>query len=86
MFKDHIVTWVNEYLVIRHGENKAKEIIDDIDRRYDKFNDICRYVHSPLFARILAVPPFPGIQRFHEGRDFHQWTGDDSKALMKVSS
>ena len=34
--------------------------------------------------RISAVPAFPGIRRFAEGRDFHQWTGDDSKALMKV--
>ena len=36
--------------------------------------------------RISAVPSFPGIRRFPEGRDFHQWTGDDSKALMKVIS
>ncbi|KAK6988610.1 hypothetical protein R3P38DRAFT_3409362 [Favolaschia claudopus] len=34
--------------------------------------------------RISAVPPFPGLRRFPDGRDFSQWTGDDSKALMKV--
>ncbi|KAI9439702.1 hypothetical protein H4582DRAFT_1812628 [Lactarius indigo] len=34
--------------------------------------------------RISTVPPFPGLRRFPEGRDFVQWTGDDSKALMKV--
>ncbi|KAI9429507.1 hypothetical protein H4582DRAFT_2114355 [Lactarius indigo] len=34
--------------------------------------------------RISAVPPFPGLRRFPEGRHFKQWTGDDSKALMKV--
>ncbi|KAJ7221252.1 hypothetical protein GGX14DRAFT_669179 [Mycena pura] len=34
--------------------------------------------------RISAVPSFPGLRRFPDGRDFHQWTGDDSKALMKV--
>lgn len=34
--------------------------------------------------RIAAVPPFPGLRRFPEGRNFKQWTGDDSKALMKV--
>ncbi|KAH9986224.1 hypothetical protein BJV77DRAFT_1061839 [Russula vinacea] len=34
--------------------------------------------------RISAVPPFPGLRRFPDGRDFAQWTGDDSKALMKV--
>ncbi|KAF8200135.1 hypothetical protein BJ912DRAFT_1126700 [Pholiota molesta] len=51
-FKDHLVTWVNEFLHFRYGETRALEIIHDIDRR--------------------------------EGRNFEQWTGDDSKALMKV--
>ncbi|KAH9953256.1 hypothetical protein BJV74DRAFT_800283 [Russula compacta] len=65
-FKDHIVTWVNEYLHIVHGEARGNEIIDDIDRR------------------ISLVPSFPGLRHFPDGRDFTQWTGDDSKALMKV--
>ncbi|KAJ7646325.1 hypothetical protein DFH06DRAFT_1270859 [Mycena polygramma] len=65
-FKDHLVSWVNEYLHIEHGEKRALEIIQDIDRR------------------ISAVPEFPGLRRFPDGRDFHQWTGDDSKALMKI--
>jgi hypothetical protein len=34
--------------------------------------------------RISAIPVYPGLRRFPEGRDFNQWTGDDSKALMKV--
>lgn len=34
--------------------------------------------------RISAVPVYPGLRRFKEGRDFQQWTGDDSKALMKA--
>ncbi|KAI1789248.1 hypothetical protein LXA43DRAFT_1155148, partial [Ganoderma leucocontextum] len=34
--------------------------------------------------RISAVPCFPGLRRFPQGRNFKQWTGDDSKALMKV--
>lgn len=37
-----------------------------------------------IHRRIAAVPPFPGLRRFPEGRGFKQWTGDDSKALMKV--
>jgi hypothetical protein len=32
-FKDHIVTWVHEYLLMVHRETQANEIIDDIDRR-----------------------------------------------------
>ncbi|KAJ7784883.1 hypothetical protein DFH07DRAFT_1054423 [Mycena maculata] len=65
-FKDHLVSWVNEYLHIEHREKRALEIIQDIDRR------------------ISAVPEFPGLRCFPDGRDFSQWTGDDSKALMKI--
>ncbi|KAF5362702.1 hypothetical protein D9758_011703 [Tetrapyrgos nigripes] len=65
-FKDMLVEWILQYLVIEHGEKKANEIIDDIDRR------------------LAVVPAFPGLRRFPHGRRFKQWTGDDSKALMKV--
>ncbi|KAF8522595.1 hypothetical protein BU17DRAFT_75141 [Hysterangium stoloniferum] len=65
-FKDHLVTWVEEYLVLAHGRTQVNEILDDIDRR------------------IALVAPFSGLRRFPEGRGFKQWTGDDSKALMKV--
>ncbi|EIW51958.1 uncharacterized protein TRAVEDRAFT_40766 [Trametes versicolor FP-101664 SS1] len=34
--------------------------------------------------RLAAVPSFPGLRRFPQGRNFKQWTGNDSKALMKV--
>jgi hypothetical protein len=33
-FKDHIVTWINEYLVEEHGESRGLAIIADIDYRY----------------------------------------------------
>jgi hypothetical protein len=36
------------------------------------------------WQRIAAVPAFPSLRRFPHGRRFKQWTGDDSKALMKV--
>ena len=32
-FKDHLVTWVGEYLVKTHGEAHGKELLDEIDRR-----------------------------------------------------
>jgi hypothetical protein len=35
-------------------------------------------------VRIAAAPPFSGLQRFTQGQGFKQWTGNDSKALMKV--
>ncbi|KAI0288345.1 hypothetical protein B0F90DRAFT_1812777 [Multifurca ochricompacta] len=66
MFKDHLVTWVGEYLLREHGESKSRKILDEIDRR------------------IAAVPAFSGLRRFPQGRCFKQWTGDDTKALMKV--
>ncbi|KAG0695647.1 hypothetical protein DFH29DRAFT_984904 [Suillus ampliporus] len=63
---DHLVDWVEEYLLLTHRASRTAEIMDDIDRR------------------IAAVAPFAGLRRFPEGRGFKQWTGDDSKALMKV--
>lgn len=35
---------------------------------------------------IASVASFAGLRRFPQGRHFKQWTGDDSKALMKVCS
>ena len=32
-FKDHLVTWVEEYLILIHGKTCAAVILDDIDRR-----------------------------------------------------
>jgi hypothetical protein len=37
-----------------------------------------------LYHRISLAPHFAGLRRFPHGRHFKQWTGDDSKALMKV--
>jgi hypothetical protein len=47
------------------------------------FYSLTSILMSP-FNSISAVPAFPGLRRFPDGRDFSQWTGDDSKALMKV--
>ncbi|KAI5999535.1 hypothetical protein EDD15DRAFT_2193599 [Pisolithus albus] len=40
---------------------------------------------ADIDRHIAAAPPFPGLWRFPDGWGFSQWTGDDSKALMKVS-
>ncbi|KAI6008460.1 hypothetical protein EDC04DRAFT_2871492 [Pisolithus marmoratus] len=50
-FKDHLVDWVEKYLIHVHGR---------------------------------TVTPFTGLQHFPQGQHFKQWTGDDSKGLMKV--
>ncbi|PPQ73084.1 hypothetical protein CVT24_009448 [Panaeolus cyanescens] len=65
-FKDHLVTWVTQYIEKVNSPEDAKKIIADIDRR------------------IATTPLFPGLRQFHQGRGFKQWTGDDSKGLMKV--
>ncbi|KAJ7672946.1 hypothetical protein B0H17DRAFT_1083378 [Mycena rosella] len=65
-FKDHLVSWVGDYLHIVHTPAEANSILDEIDRR------------------IAATPHFPCLRRFKHGRRFKQWTGDDSKALMKI--
>ncbi|KAJ6448828.1 hypothetical protein C8R45DRAFT_1057369 [Mycena sanguinolenta] len=63
------------------------------DHLVDWVNQYLHAVHGETRAleiiadidhRISAVPAFPGLRRFPDGRDFAQWTGDDSKALMKV--
>ena len=45
-----------------------------------------QYIFLILSYRISLAPPFPGLRRFKDGRNFSQWTGNDSKALMKVIS
>ncbi|KAH9857661.1 hypothetical protein C2E23DRAFT_719558 [Lenzites betulinus] len=39
---------------------------------------------TQIDRRLAVVPPFSQLRRFREGRGFKQWTGDDSKALMKI--
>jgi len=34
-FKDHLVSWVGEYIINTHGQAQANKIFDDIDKRYD---------------------------------------------------
>ncbi|TFK60533.1 hypothetical protein BDN72DRAFT_939822 [Pluteus cervinus] len=41
-------------------------------------------IRDELDRRLRVVPDFTGLRRFPDGRDFKQWTGDDSKALMKI--
>lgn len=81
-FKDHLVTWVEEYLHLTHGKAQGERAMDDIDRRYVSGDALNSRTH--LTHRLALVPHFPGLRRFKEGRKFTQWTGDDSKALMKV--
>jgi hypothetical protein len=33
-FKDHLVTWIEKWIVKNHSKHKANEKLDNIDRRY----------------------------------------------------
>ena len=48
------------------------------------FPDLYYHTLTSFNSRIAAVAPFAGLRRFPQGRHFKQWTGDDSKGLMKV--
>ncbi|KAG2340592.1 hypothetical protein BDR05DRAFT_977286 [Suillus weaverae] len=41
-------------------------------------------IMSDIDCRVAAVASFSGLQQFPQGHDFKQWTGDNSKVLMKV--
>lgn len=85
-FKDHLVKWVEKYLHHMYGDAHANEILEDIDQQYALFSMISHSLElTQVLPRIAAVAAFPGLWHFPQGHHFKQWTGDDSKALMKVS-
>ena len=51
-FKDHLVTWISEFLVIQHGERRAGVILDDIDQRY--VLHIALTTHDEIVTGLLA--------------------------------
>ena len=83
-FKDHLVQWIKDYLNAVHGASKAEIILDEIDRRYVMLPNLFKRVLQLTHCSIALAPLFPGLRRFKQGRKFKQWTGNDSRALMKV--
>ena len=78
--------WIQKYIYATYKpEAEALKILDDIDKRQAQYK-VTIFGPTYLLNRIAIVPPFAGLRRFPEGRNFKQWTGDDSKALMKVGS
>jgi hypothetical protein len=88
IFKDHLVMWVCNYLLKVYGETQANAILNDIDRWYippTTHRLTLLWCWEVLtYNSIAAVPFFPGLCQFPQGRHLKQWMGDDSKALMKV--
>ncbi len=48
MFKDHLVTWIEQYITDTYPKKEASKILADIDRRY-------AYSHLPLLIQLLTV-------------------------------
>ncbi|KIM60579.1 hypothetical protein SCLCIDRAFT_123900, partial [Scleroderma citrinum Foug A] len=61
-------------------------LVDWVERYLHRIHGKARAdkILDEIDRRIAAVAPFSGLRRFPQGRHFKQWTGDDSKGLMKV--
>ena len=76
------MTWVEHVLLVMYSRKETQKIMDDIDRRYAQL--LVSTFGQSVVVSIALVPPFTGLRNFPQGRGYKQWTGDDSKALMKV--
>ncbi|KZV59530.1 hypothetical protein PENSPDRAFT_595273 [Peniophora sp. CONT] len=52
--------------------------------RMDKTEKEADRIMDDIDRKLASVLSFPGLRRFPEGRNFKQWTGADSRALMKI--
>ncbi|KAF9044507.1 hypothetical protein BDZ89DRAFT_1099714 [Hymenopellis radicata] len=61
-------------------------LVDWVSEYFEKTETPARAkaIMDDIDRRLAATPIFPGLRRFAQGRRFKQWTGDDSKALMKI--
>ncbi|KAG0695520.1 hypothetical protein DFH29DRAFT_984927 [Suillus ampliporus] len=76
-----------------HTELLIEQLLYKQDHLVNWVEDYLNVTHSTRHAakimddidhRIAAVAPFTGLRHFPHGCGFQKWTGDDSKALMKV--
>ena len=85
-FKDHLVDWVGLYLEITHEKAEADWIMDEIDQRYIHF--LSTFIFFYFWVHDLGLQlcqHFPSYANSSMAITLNkQWTGDNSKALMKV--
>jgi hypothetical protein len=51
-FKDHLVMWISEYLIIQHGEHCVGVILDNIDQQYVLY--VALTTHNEIVTGLLA--------------------------------
>src|SRR6266403_4933548 len=74
-FKDHLVQWIGDYLLATHGETRANDIMDDIDRRYENqrtsypcnANRIRQNCSRATIPSTPTIPPRKAIQAMDRG-------------------
>lgn len=77
-FKDHLVTWVSDYLHAVHGEKKALEVITDIDHWYVcmpgniTYNSQCEPLESLLSPLIPVYVNSPMAETSTSGQAMTQ--------------
>jgi len=61
-FKDHLVTWVKDYLAAEHCKQQADRILADIDRQLvsDNSAEQCNLINCNF--SIALVAPFTGLR------------------------
>ena len=52
-FKDHLVQWVEDYLIATQGAPKTEVILDEIDRRYVELLGSFEHVPYSTFTALL---------------------------------
>ncbi|KAG2079823.1 uncharacterized protein F5147DRAFT_749460 [Suillus discolor] len=95
----NVVPFTNDFPRADIHELLSPDILHQIikgtfkDHLVDWVGDYLQVTHGARHAaeimddidhRIAAVAPFAGLRRFPDRHGFRQWTGDDSKALMKI--
>ncbi len=65
-FKDHLVAWICDYVIITHGETRGGAILDDIDRRYVLPSTQDNGVTNSIPV-LQQSPHFQGCAGFHTG-------------------
>jgi hypothetical protein len=68
-FKDHLVTWVEEYLILVHSKMQAAVVLDDIN---------CRYVCNCMICHLLTQLFLLSALHWHQ----HSWDFDAFHKVM----